>query len=70
MLFEIAYNMYEAGGLGTIHTFAEELVKQQKKSNADIVGVFNGIELRVNDYENPMSLYWQYMYKREISKKR
>jgi len=68
MLFEIAYNMYEPGAGCSIHTFSEELIRQQKKSNTDIIGVFNGIELRVNHYENPMSLYWQYMYKMEVKR--
>ena len=65
-MFDLGNNKFESVAGDTIHSFAKELIKQQRKSDNYIVGVFNGIELGVNQYENPMSLYWQYMYKMEL----
>jgi len=68
-MLEIAYFTFESDKGQSIHNFAEELCEAFKKCKREITGIFNDIELIVDQYENPMSLYWQYMYKMELMKK-
>jgi hypothetical protein len=58
---------YEPDEDQSIHSFAEELCRVYDRSEIDIVGLYNGVILNVNEYENPRSLYWQYKYKKEVS---
>ena len=46
----------------------KNFVKNLKKHSRKIYGIFNDIELIVDQYENPASLYWQYMYKLELER--
>ena len=60
---------FEADKGESIHNFADKLYNEYKKCGIEIVGLFNDIKIIVDQYENPMSLYWQYMYKMELMKK-
>jgi hypothetical protein len=65
-MFKINSNTFEAEKGISIHNFSEELIKIYNRCGSDITGIFNDIKLSVNQYENSMSLYWQYMYKKEL----
>ena len=43
IMFDLGNNKFESVAGDTIHSFAKELIKQQRKSDNYIVGVFNGI---------------------------
>jgi len=60
--------IYESEKGQSIYNFAEELCEEYKLYNIEFYGIFNDINLVVNQYENPMSLYWHYMYKRELER--
>jgi len=66
---KIDYLVYESEKGQSIHNFAEELCKEYKLYNIEFYGIFNDIKLVVNQYENPMSLYWQYKYKMELERR-
>ena len=66
---KIDYLIYESEKGQSIHSFAEELYEEYKLYNTEFYGIFNDIKLVVNQYENPMSLYWQYKYKMELERR-
>ena len=68
MLIKINDITFESEKGNTIQKFAEELCEEFKKHSRKIYGIFNDIELIVDQYENPASLYWQYMYKLELER--
>lgn len=57
---------FEADKGQSIHNFSQEICRLYDRIGKDLVGIYNDIRLNVNQYENPMSLYWQYQYKKEV----